>query len=188
MKSMDKLRKTYEEISSAKKRSFLQFFANLSDCYRDEFGLRWDALITFEDFENMSAGTMAQLEKQFAASKNFWTDGSFIRKWLFSVKALSAVCPRLSGLHWRLSADVRGMACFFSILLSVDARGWILNIKSHQYGDLVVRGCPRPPGSPCSCGKTVVRGRFGFLLGLIFFWCVNRLQHVHFPLRFSVVY
>ena len=61
------------------------------------------------------------------------------------------------------------MACFLAILLSADVRGWILKIKSHQYGDLVVRGCPRPPGSPTSCGKAVVRGRFGFLLGFDLF-------------------
>ena len=49
MKPMDKLRKTYEEVSSPQKRSFLQFFANLSDCFVVFLGLCWDALITFED-------------------------------------------------------------------------------------------------------------------------------------------
>ena len=52
------------------------------------------------------------------------------------VRGLSAVvrgCPRLSGLHCCLSAVVRGMACFLAILLSADVRGWILNVKSHQY-------------------------------------------------------
>ena len=109
--------------------------------------------------------------------------GWIIRKWVFLKKLCPRFvrgCPRLSGLHWCLSAVVRGMACFLAILLSADVRGWILNVKSHQYWDLVVRGCPRPPGSPTSCGKAVVLGRYGFLLGFDFFWCVNRLQHVHF--------
>ena len=85
------------------------------------------------------------------------------------MKALSAVCPRLSGIYWCLSAAVRGMGCFLDILLSADVRGWVVNIKSHQYGGLAVRGCPRPPGSATSCGKAVVRGRYGFLLGFDFF-------------------
>ena len=101
------------------------------------------------------------------------------------VRGLSAVvrgCPRLSGLHWRLSAVVRGMACFLAILLSADVRGWILNVKSYQYGDLVVRGCPRPPGSPTSCGKAVVRGRYGFLLGFDFFLvCQSTATCTFFP-------
>ena len=106
--------------------------------------------------------------------------GWIIRKWLFLLKALSAVCPRfvrgcprLSRLHWCLSAVVRSMACFLAILLSADVRGWILNVKSYQYWDLVVRGCPRPPGSPTSCRKAVVRGRYGFLLGFDFFLGVS---------------
>ena len=71
MKSMDKLRKSYEEVSS-KKSPFLEVFANLSLCFSLCFlQLCWDVLLTFKDLEYISAGTMAQLEKQFAASQKF---------------------------------------------------------------------------------------------------------------------
>ena len=44
MKPMDKLRKSYEEVRSPKKRSFLQIVANLSVRSSVFFGLCWDAL------------------------------------------------------------------------------------------------------------------------------------------------
>ena len=80
------------------------------------------------------------------------------------------------------------MACFLAILLSADVRGWILKIKSHQYGDLVVRGCPRPPGSPTSCGKAVVRGRFGFLLGFDLFLVTQSIATCIFFRSASALY
>jgi len=116
------------------------------------------------------------LEQQLATSKKDFewmdSDGSFESHFLaykFCPRFVRG-CPRLSGLHWCLSAVVRGMGCFLAILLSADVRGWILNIKSHQYGDPAVRGCPRPPGSATSCGKALVRGRYGFLLGFDYFF------------------
>ena len=166
MKPMDKVRKTYEEVSSPKKRSFLQFFANLSDCFCCFF---WAVLRWFDYFWRLwkqSAGTMDRLlrgkapgmgadwvstrrktcavcrcGRQSRSAKGTWMvqgcgrfvwnhkaaeHGWIIRKWVFLLKALSAVCPRLSAALRATLALVRGCP----------RHGMFLSY-------FVVRGCPR---------------------------------------------
>ena len=95
------------------------------------------------------------------------------------VRGLSAVargCPRLSEPLWCMSAVVRDMAGFLAFLLSADVREGILNIKPYHFWGLLVRGCPRPPWSPTSCGKAVVRGLYGFFVGFgLFLVCQSNV-------------
>ena len=77
------------------------------------------------------------------------------------------------------------MAGFLAFLLSADVRGGILNIKPYHFWNLVVRGCPRPPWSPTSYGKAVVRGLYGFFVGFgLFLVCHSNVICAISPLPF----
>ncbi len=66
---MDKLGKVMKKL--AQKNTFWQVFANLFVCFSLSLHLCWDVLLTFKDFEYISAGAMAQLEKHIAVSQDF---------------------------------------------------------------------------------------------------------------------
>ena len=127
---------------------------------------------------------MAQLEKQFQG-RGTWMDHW---KVIFScesfVRGLSAVvrgCPRLSGIYWCLSAAVRGMGCFLDILLSADVRGWVVNIANRINTEALLSAVVRGHrGVQPLVEKQLSADVTGFYWVSTFFWCVNRLQHVHF--------
>ena len=123
---------------------------------------------------------MVQGRGRFVWNHKVTAHGWIIRKWVFLVKALSAVCPRLSAALRATLLLVRGCPRHGVFLSYFVVRGCPRMDIERKIASILRPCCPRPPGSPTSCGKAVVRGRYGFLLGFDFFWCVNRLQRVHF--------
>ena len=90
-------------------------------------------------------------------------------------------CPRLSGIYWCLSAAVRGMGCFLDILLSADVRGWVVNIANRINAEALLSAVVRGHrGVQPLVEKQLSADVTGFYWVSTFFWCVNRLQHVHF--------
>ena len=73
------------------------------------------------------------------------------------------------------------MGCFLDILLSADVRGWVVNIANRINAEALLSAVVRGHrGVQPLVEKQLSADVTGFYWVSTFFWCVNRLQHVHF--------